>query len=245
MSQISDTEGRFRSDRASFLKFAGLGLGAAAISGPLEARAADPAAGPPRKVATPAEALAELKNGDARFAAGSPANCGSQTSRMAQLGAGQNPFVVILGCSDSRVPNDTIFDQRPGNIFGVRVAGNYVTNDGLGSIEYGVAALKSVLVVVLGHEGCGAVKAAIAHVKDGTTQPGHIEDVVAAIVPAAKTAKNQSGDWLDNAIAENVRMNVSALSLRSNILRDAVKSGQIGIVGGVYNITNATVKFFE
>jgi carbonic anhydrase len=215
-----------------------LGLGAACLGAPAVARAAG--AGPARAVDTPAEALAELKAGDARFVSGKSINCGPQMERMAQLGQGQNPHAIILGCSDSRVPNDTIFDQSPGNIFSVRVAGNYVTDDGLGSIEYGVAALKA----LLGHEGCGAVKAAIAYVKDGTVQPGKIADVVAAIVPAVKAAKDQPGDWLANAIAENVRMNVKALTARSKIVSDAVAAGSIEVVGGVYDIATATVKFF-
>ena len=164
---------------------------------------------------------------------------------MALLGAGQNPDAIVLGCSDSRVPLDTIFDQEPGNIFGVRVAGNYANNDGLGSMEYGVAVLKALVIVVLGHSGCGAVHAALDFVKNGTTQPGHIQDVVAAVAPAAKATKGQPGDWLDNAIAENVRMNVKALTARSQILGDAEKSGTIKIVGGVYNIGAAKVTFLQ
>jgi len=242
MSDQCEGPGRLATGRASFLRIAGLGLGAACLGSPVAARAAG--AGPARAVDTPAEALAELKAGDARFVSGKSINCGPQMERMAQLGQGQNPHAIILGCSDSRVPNDTIFDQSPGNIFSVRVAGNYVTDDGLGSIEYGVAALKALLVVVLGHEGCGAVKAAIAYVKDGTVQPGKIADVVNAIVPAAKAAKDQPGDWLANAIAENVRMNVKALTARSKIVSDAVASGSIDVVGGVYDIATAKVKFF-
>jgi carbonic anhydrase len=230
-------------DRASFLRIAGLGLGAACVAAPLEARAAG--AGPARAASTPAEALANLKDGDARFSAGAPVNCGNQTSRMAQLGEGQNPFAIILGCSDSRVPNDTIFDQTPGSIFGVRVAGNYVNVDGLGSIEYGVAVLKALLIVVLGHEGCGAVKAAVAFAKDGSKPPGHIADVVAAIAPAAIATKNATGDWVHNAIVENVRMNMRALISQSSILSDAKKSGAIDVVGGVYNISTAKVDFFQ
>lgn len=229
-------------DRASFLRIAGLSLGAACVGAPAAASAAG--AGPARAASTPAEALAELKAGDARFMAGKPVNCGPQTARMTQLAEGQNPHAIILGCSDSRVPNDTIFDQSPGNIFSVRVAGNYVNVDGLGSIEYGVAVLKAVLIVVLGHEGCGAVKAALGYVKDGTTQPGSIADVVAAIVPAAKAAKDQPGDWLTNAIAENVKMNVKALTARSKIVGDAVTAGSIQVVGGVYNIGTSRVTFY-
>jgi carbonic anhydrase len=164
---------------------------------------------------------------------------------MAQLGAGQNPSAIVLTCSDSRVPIDTIFDQKPGSIFGVRVAGNYATNDGIGSMEYGVAVLKSLAIVVLGHSGCGAVHAALDFVKDGTVQPGHIQDVVAGVAPAAKATKGQPGDWLDNAIAENVRMNVKALTARSQILSDAQKNGTLKIVGCVYNIGAAKITMIQ
>jgi carbonic anhydrase len=233
-------------NRAAFLRLTGLGLGlgAACLAAPpaLTARAAG---GPPRSASTPGEAMTELVDGDARFTAGAPVNCASHTSRMAQLGEGQNPHAIILGCSDSRVPNDTIFDQAPGNIFSVRVAGNYVTADGLGSMEYGVAVLKALLIVVLGHSGCGAAKAAMGFVKDGTSQPGNIQDVVLGLAPAAKAAQNQPGDWLTNTIAQNVKMNVAALTARSKILLDAQTSGAIKIVGGVYDIQTARVAFFE
>lgn len=239
MNEHFDGSGRLATNRALFLKLAGLGLGAACVASP--GRAAAAGAGPARSAGTPDEALALLTQGAARFSAGAPVNCNSQTARMAKLGAGQNPVAIVLGCSDSRVPLDTIFDQQPGSIFGVRVAGNYANVDGLGSMEYGVAVLKALVIVVLGHSGCGAVHAALDFVKNGTIQPGHIQDVVAAVAPAAKATKGQAGDWLDNAIAENVRMNVKALTARSEILHDAAKNGTIRIVGGVYNIGSAKV----
>jgi carbonic anhydrase len=243
MNQTFDGSDRLGPDRALFLRLAGLGLGAAFVGSSSPARASE--GGPARAASTPDEALSLLTAGALRFSKGAPANCTSQTARMAKLGAGQNPDAIVLGCSDSRVPLDTIFDQEPGNIFGVRVAGNYVNNDGLGSMEYGVAALKALVIIVLGHSGCGAVKAALEFVKDGTTQPGHIQDVVAAVAPAAKATKGLAGDWLDNAIAENVRMNVKALTARSEILQGAEKNGTIRIVGGVFNIGAAKVTFFH
>lgn len=201
--------------------------------------------GPASLATTPGDALKLLVDGDARFTAGTPQNCGSQTEHMARLADGQNPFAAILGCSDSRVPNDTIFDQAPGNIFTVRVAGNFVNPEGLGSMEYGVAVLKAPLIVVLGHTGCGAVKAALAYVKDGTTQPGRIQDIVSAIAPAAKAAQGQPGDWLTNTIAANVKANVAAMTAQSAILRDAVTKGTLQVVGGVYDIATAKVTFFN
>jgi carbonic anhydrase len=119
---------------------------------------------------TPAEALASLKAGNARFVAGTP-QTDPLDAGVLELASGQSPHAIVLGCSDSRVPIETIFDQPPGNVFVVRVAGNFLNDDILGSIEFGVAVLKARLILVLGHTNCGAVTAAVAHAKDGTTQP--------------------------------------------------------------------------
>ncbi len=191
--------------------------------------------GPPMEASTPAEALAKLMAGNARFAAGR-SECAALTARVAELANGQNPFAVVLGCSDSRVPVETIFDQVPGNVFVVRVAGNYLTDDGLGSIEYSVAMLKSKLILVLGHSNCGAVSAAVTYVKDGASQPGHIQDVVTAIAPAARAARGLRGDWVANAVSENVKRNVQAMTKRSRIVSDAVKAGTLHVAGGIYDL---------
>jgi carbonic anhydrase len=191
---------------------------------------------------TPAAALALLKAGNARFVAGKP-ECAPLTARVAELASGQNPVAIVLGCSDSRVPVETVFDQPPGNVFVVRVAGNYLTDDGLGSIEYAIAVLKSKAIVVLGHSSCGAVSAAVSYVKSGTTQPGHIQELVTSLEPAAKATKGHPGDWVANAIAENVTLNVAALTSRSSIVADAVKSGSLGIYGGVYDLHGGKVSF--
>jgi len=228
--------------RAAFLKATSLVLGASYVAGLGSARTADAAGGgPPMEASTPADALAKLKAGNARFAAGKP-ECAPLTARVAELASGQNPFAVVLGCSDSRVPVETIFDQVPGNVFVVRVAGNYLTDDGLGSIEYSVAVLKSKLILVLGHSSCGAVSAALTYVKDGATQPGHIQDVVMAIAPAARAARGLHGDWLANAVSENVRRNVHAMTQRSHIVDDAVRAGSLHVAGGVYDLHTGRVQ---
>ena len=183
--------------------------------------------------------LSALLAGNARFVAGTP-RCVPATVRRAELANGQAPFAAVLGCSDSRVPVETIFDHEPGDIFAVRVAGNFVTDSGLGSLEYAVAVLKSELVMVLGHSSCGAVKAATQAV-GGKTFPGHIGGLATAIEPAAKAAKGQSGDWLANAIAENVRANARALLAQSKILADAHAAGTIAIVGAVYDLHTGKV----
>lgn len=183
--------------------------------------------------------LSALLAGNKRFAAGTP-HCTPATSRRLELANGQAPFAAVLGCADSRVPVETIFDHDPGDIFTVRIAGNFVTPAVLGSLEYAVAVLKSELVMVLGHSACGAVKAATQSLK-GETFPGDIAGLAKAIEPAAKAAESQKGDWLANAIAENVRFNVRALSTTSKILADAHAAGKITFVGAVYDLHTGKV----
>jgi carbonic anhydrase len=231
-------------ERATFLKRAGLGLSAAALSGDAFASASRAIAageGPPMAANSPAEALALLRAGNARFVAGKP-QCGPLIARVAEVAAGQSPFAVVLGCSDSRVPIETVFDQVPGNVFVVRIAGNFLNNDGLGSIEYAVSVFKSKLILVLGHTSCGAVTAAVTFVRDGTTLPSHIQDVVAALAPAAEATRGSSGDWVANAIAENVKRNVQAAT-SSTIVADAVKGGSLQVAGGIYDLRTGSVAF--
>jgi carbonic anhydrase len=158
-----------------------------------------------------------------------------------ELAQGQEPFAAIVSCSDSRVPTDTVFDQSPGDIFGIRVAGNSVDDIGLGSVEYSVAVLKSSLILVLGHTHCGAAKAAVQFVKDGTTQPGHIADFVAALAPAAKATKGMSGDWAENTAVQNVRDVVASLPTRSTIIADALKANKVRIAGAIYDLHTGKV----
>ncbi|HET9028934.1 MAG TPA: carbonic anhydrase [Candidatus Aquilonibacter sp.] len=171
----------------------------------------------------------------------------SPSAERISLANGQQPFATILGCSDSRVPIETIFDQRPGNLFVIRVAGNIVNEDGLASIEYGVAVLKSMLVVVLGHEQCGAVKAALDHLESGTFFPGHMQRLADAISPAAiaTRADQTDGDWWHNAVVENVRRNARAVYERSKIIADAVAAGEARIVGAYYDLNSGRVELVD
>jgi carbonic anhydrase len=187
-----------------------------------------------------ARALALLEAGNERFVSGAP-QAGQARVAALELAGGQSPFAVVLGCSDSRVPIETIFDQPPGNLFVVRVAGNFLNDDNLGSIEFAVAILKAKLILVLGHTNCGAVTAAVAYVKDGVQQPGHIANLVTAVAPAAKATQTLPGDWLDNAIAENVRRNVAAMTARSTIIAGAVSAGDVEVVGGIYELHTGRV----
>lgn len=198
---------------------------------------------PSPAASTPERALALLEEGNARFIAGK-SQCGPLTARRLELTSGQSPFAALLGCSDSRVPLETIFDQGPGHLFVVRLAGNFLTSDGIGTLEYGVAALHTPLIVILGHSSCGAVDATVKYVESGKTQPGHIMDLVQAIEPAAKSTKGQPGNWLENAIERNVRDNVASLPGRSTIVADAVNAKSVRIVGGVYDLHTGKVNFF-
>jgi carbonic anhydrase len=194
--------------------------------------------------ATPSEALELLRAGNARFVAGTP-DREPVGPRLAELAAGQSPFAVVLGCSDSRVPVETIFDQAPGRLFVIRVAGNFLNDDNLGSIEFGVGILHARLILVLGHSKCGALTAALSYERDGIGQPGHIQRIVAATAPAVRAARALQGDWLENAIAANVALNVEAMAKRSQIVAAAVQAGSVQVAGATYDVATGRVEFSE
>jgi len=179
--------------------------------------------------------LQALLQGNARFAEG------TAVIERAELALGQKPFAVVLGCSDSRVPVETVFDRGPGEIFVVRVAGNIVHDESLASVEFAVAMLGASLVLVLGHTGCGAVSAAIERLSHGTTFPGHIGVLVDAVVPAAEACREGDGEWSERAVVQNVRASVKALVARSHILADAARLRQIAIYGAVYDLHTGKV----
>jgi carbonic anhydrase len=153
-------------------------------------------------------------------------------------------MAVIVGCADSRVSPEILFDQGVGDLFVVRVAGNVIRGAGAaikGSIEYAVAELGVSLVMVLGHTQCGAVKAALKHIDARDTLPGAIQGLVNAIKPAVAKTKGQPGDALENAIKANVRIGVGRLKSLEPILAGPVKRGTVKVVGGVYNLRTGGV----
>src|SRR5690606_36134554 len=184
------------------LLLGGLGLAAAAAL-PTFARAYEGI--------TPDAALERLLQGNARYVGGASQPADYSANRAARA-LSQRPIAAILSCSDSRVSPELAFDQGPGDLFVVRVAGNFVNDDGLASLEYGVKFLGTPLIMVLGHTNCGAVDATIKVVSENAELPGHLPGLVDAIKPAVETAK-KAGDenLLDRAIAENVRHNVTRL----------------------------------
>jgi carbonic anhydrase len=237
-------------------------------SGSQFARAADPAH-PDQPIVSPAEAISRLKEGNGRFTAGNPQhphesnderaymaknsyeNAGAislgmtseqAAKRRAELAKSQHPFAIILSCSDSRVPPELVFDEGLGDLFIVRVAGNVLNDEGLGSIEYGVDILGARLIVVLGHQSCGAVDAAMKTVAAKGKAPGHIQSLVTAIKPVVDSTPK--GD-LDTTIKANVKHVVDALRSSTPILKARVDSGDVQVIGGYYTLDTGAVTFLE
>src|SRR6266700_2217944 len=205
------------------------------------AGAADPAHSDQPSVA-PAEAIAKLKEGNGRYASGKLQHPGQTTERRAELTKDQHPFAVIVSCSDSRVPPEIVFDQGLGDLFIVRVAGNVINDEGLGSIEYSVDHLGTRLILVLGHQSCGAVKAARETIAAKGKAPGHIQSLVTAIKPAVEATVN--GD-LDATIKANVKHVADALRSSTPILKGKVDSGEMKVIGGYYNLDTGAVSFLD
>jgi carbonic anhydrase len=186
------------------------------------------------------EALKLLQAGNQRYVEGklNSVTPDELARRRAELVQGQKPFAVVVCCSDSRVGPEIVFDQELGNIFVVRTAGEVLDAAGIGSIEYAVAHLGSSLVLVLGHEHCGAVAAAVADAKE----PGHIAAIVKAIRPAVKRTKGLTGDPVDNAVRANVQDIAARLRATGPILADKVKAGGLKVIGATVSLNTGKVE---
>lgn len=233
------------STRRDFVRCAGLAAGAAGLNLSLASRAAGPAA----LVADPGAVLAQLIEGNKRFMAGTPSLLARRRPEdFAALAEGQAPSAIIVACADSRVAPELIFDQGVGDLFVVRVAGNVVTGAGpvvKGSLEFAVAELGARLIVVLGHSACGAVKAAVTHIDAKDTLPGAIEGLVDIIRPAVGDAAGQPGDKVENVIKANVRRCVRTIEGLDPILAKFAASGELKVVGGVYELKSGQVDILE
>jgi carbonic anhydrase len=216
-------------------------LSMASSSGPAFAVASGAPAAPRPK--TPDEALEELLAGNKRFAGGDPENPRRDTVRRIITADGQRPFAVVLTCADSRLSPEVIFDQGIGDLFVVRVAGNTAADPVLiGSMEYSVLTFGSVLLMVLGHTECGAVKAAVDVVTKGETVPGELNAVVEPIVPAVHAVQGQPADEIvDAAIDENVKLTQQGLA-QVPTFADAVQTGKLEIVGYEYQLKTGKVE---
>ena len=224
---------------------------------------------PDYPIVSPTDAIARLKEGNARFAGGKmqhPHESGDDRSymaknsyenagiislgmtaeqaakRRAELAKSQHPFAIILSCSDSRVPPEIVFDEGLGDLFIVRVAGNVLNDEGLGSIEYGVDVLGARLILVLGHQSCGAVDAAMKTVASKGTAPGHIQSLVTAIKPVVDSTPKAD---LETTIKANVKHVVDALRSSTPILKGKVDSADVQVVGGYYTLDTGAVTFLD
>ncbi|MCX6288980.1 MAG: carbonic anhydrase family protein [Bacteroidetes bacterium] len=195
---------------------------------------------------TPALALELLKDGNKRFVNNLKINR-NLLQQANETSDGQHPFAVILSCIDSRTSAELIFDQGLGDVFSVRIAGNIVNEDILGSMEFGCKVAGAKIIVVLGHTKCGAVKGACDNVALGNLT-GLIAKIKPAVDQESVTAENRNssnGVFVENVAELNVSLSVKNILLKSPIIADMVKNGDIGIVGGIHDITTGEVKFFE
>ena len=226
--------------RRNFLKLAATAAATLAIS--RHALAAEKAV-PPKasNVLSPDAALERLIRGNSRYVNGAMKSHDFIAERPA-LVMGQNPFAGILSCADSRIAPEYAFDTGRGDLFVCRVAGNFANKDSIASFEYGVAVLGVPLILVLGHEACGAVDSTIKAVKDGATFPGHIPSLVKALSPAVKSLIGQSGSLLDNSIHKNVLLNVEKLKSAAPILSKAAEENKLRVAGGVYHLETGRVE---
>jgi len=198
----------------------------------------------PENVLSPDAALDRLMKGNARYIDGLTKRHDFKHEREA-LSKGQNPFAAVLSCADSRIAPELCFDTARGDVFVCRVAGNFADEEIIASFEYAVHVLNAPLIMVLGHEACGAVDATIKSIKDGTTLPGHLPALVHALTPAVDAAQKQPGDLLANAIRGNVAMNVDRLKTTAPILKAAVDDKKIRVVGGIYELKTGRVELLS
>jgi carbonic anhydrase len=195
---------------------------------------------------TPEQALQSLKDGNERFINGKMLNC----DLMAQVRAtasGQFPYAIVLGCIDSRVPPELVFDQGIGDIFSPRIAGNFANTDIIGSMEFATKLAGSKLIVVLGHTECGAVKGACDH-----AQLGNLTHTLSNITPAVEAVKDVEGErtsknssFVQKVADKNVHLTVQALTKRSDVLNGLVEEKRLKIVGAMHNVDTGKVSFFS
>jgi len=188
-------------------------------------------------------ALAELKNGNGRFVEARMIHPDQNPETRLSVSKSQAPFAIVLSCSDSRLPPEVIFDQGLGDLFVVRVAGNIVEPAGLGSIEYAVGHLGTRLIVVLGHQHCGAVSATLEALQPPFEEPhGAVASLITAITPAVAVAQKEQGDLLTNSIKANIDQSRDQI-VQSADLKPALDSGKLKVVTGYYSLDDGAVSF--
>jgi carbonic anhydrase len=233
--------------RRNLLKLAGIGgagIAASAVASGLilnnkeaEAQTTPTKTEKKPKPVSPDEALKKLLQGNERFIADKRANPNQSKLRLLETAVAQYPYASILGCADSRVPAEIVFDQGLGDLFVVRVAGNIASQTAIGSLEFSSAVLGSQLIVVLGHAKCGAVIAAVK----GDPLPGRIGVFVEEIKPAVESVRQKTGDLEKNSIIANIQYQVRKLPESSTILGKLLNEGKLKIVGGIYDLASGKV----
>lgn len=194
---------------------------------------------------TPAEAWTELYEGNRRFAEGESTNSDQDIARRAEVATSQQPFALVFGCGDSRVAAEIVFDQGLGRLFVVRTAGHVVDSGVLGSVEFGVDVLSIPLVVVLGHDSCGAVAASLESVQSGVLPNGFIRDIVERVMPSVLAAQRAGRSKPEDVGAEHVRQTVRLLVDRSAVLAEAVDRRQCAVIGLVYALDEGRVRVVD
>ncbi|MEU7823208.1 carbonic anhydrase [Catellatospora sp. NPDC049133] len=194
------------------------------------------------KSPTPREAFELLLAGNERFVSGKPEHPNQDAARRAETAPGQRPFAVVFGCSDSRLAAEIIFDRGLGDLFVVRTAGHVLGAEVLGSIEYGSDVLDCPLVLVLGHDSCGAVAAACAALESGMPSAGYVRDVVERVTPSVLAARAAGRTEPDEILVEHVRHTVDLLLDRSRVLAARVEAGMTAVVGLCYRLADGTAQ---
>jgi carbonic anhydrase len=209
------------------------------------ARAANAAKPPkPENILSAEAALDRLMKGNARYVDGLSRRHDFKHEREV-LSRAQNPFAAVLSCADSRITPEYCFDTARGDVFVCRVAGNFASDEIIASLEYTAAVLNTPLILVLGHESCGAIEAAIKSIKDGTALPGHLPTLVSALRPAVSGVEGPPDQLLEKAIRRNVLLNVAKLQTASPLLKSLLEDKKLRIVGGLYRLKTGLVELLS
>lgn len=189
----------------------------------------------------PISAWKALREGNDRFVAGEPVHPSQGVARRAALADGQKPTAVVFGCGDSRVAAELIFDQGLGDMFVVRTAGHVIDSAVLGSIEFGVAVLNVPLIVVLGHDSCGAVKATLSALDGGAVPGGYLRDIIERVTPSILLGRRDGLSTVDDFEARHVIETVAQLAARSTEISERIAAGSLAIVGATYHLADGRV----
>ncbi|MBG1240812.1 carbonic anhydrase [Nostoc sp. NZL] len=227
---------QFNLSRRSLFKFGAGAIGTGVLTAGLSSNLLAAEKTPAKDDITPDKALQELLDGNDRFVKAKRRNPNQTRSRLVEVAKGQKPFASVLGCADSRVPSEIVFDQGLGDLFVCRVAGNIATPEEIGSLEFGSLVLGAKVIMVVGHEKCGAVDAAIK----GAQVPGQIGTLLQAIKPSVESSKGEPGDKLENACKANILAQVEKLK-SSSVLSELIKAEKLKIVGGYYDLDTGRI----